>query len=71
MLHGAVVTQVQDVGTYWLVTARADGAVEHLIRMRLSTAAAIPAVGERVWPVVMSPHTCYYRGDHLMTRPKR
>jgi glycerol transport system ATP-binding protein len=65
----AVVTQAQDIGTYWIVSARAGAAANGpLIRMRLGPGHAIPSVGEMVWPVVIGPHTCYYRDEQLMTR---
>jgi glycerol transport system ATP-binding protein len=63
----ATVTQAQDIGTYWLVTARtaADG-VETLIRARLGPQERIPKVGEAVWLDVVGAHTCYYRDDVLV-----
>ncbi len=64
----AVVTQVQDIGTYWLVSARiGSGADESLIRARLSPEEAIPKVGEAVRVGVVGAHTCFYRNDVLVT----
>ena len=60
-----VVTQAQDIGTYWLVSARlADGAGE--LRARLSTEQAIPRVGESVWLSVVGEHTCWYVNEELV-----
>jgi glycerol transport system ATP-binding protein len=60
-----VVTQVQDIGTYWLVTARA----RRLKRRCCAPAGAgqaIPAVGRQVWLQVLGEHTCYYRNEELI-----
>ncbi|KQV50197.1 ABC transporter ATP-binding protein [Pelomonas sp. Root1217] len=59
----AVVTQRQDVGTYWLVTAKAGDSV---IRARLSPDATPAGVGETAWFSVKGDHTCYYRNEELM-----
>ena len=62
-----VVTQAQDIGTYWLVTARVGaGADESLLRARLSPEQAIPRVGEAVWLSVVGEHTCYYVDEELI-----
>ena len=64
----AVVTQAQDIGTYWLVTARiGSGASESLIRARLSPEQAIPKAGDSVWLGVVGSHTCFYQNDVLVT----
>ena len=64
----AVVTQAQDIGTYWLVAARAEGAAPDAapIRARLGPRQAIPKVGETVWLQVDGPHTCFYKDDKLI-----
>ena len=64
----AVVTQAQDIGTYWLVAARAEGAAPDAapIRARLGPRHAIPKVGETVWLQVDGPHTCFYKDDKLI-----
>ena len=63
----AIVTQTQDIGTYWLVTARiGSGAAESLIRARLSPEQAIPKVSDSVWLTVVGAHTCFYRDDELV-----
>ncbi len=62
-----VVTQAQDIGTYWLVTARVgSGANESLLRARLSPEQAIPRVGESVWLAIVGEHTCYYVNEELI-----
>jgi glycerol transport system ATP-binding protein len=62
-----VVTQAQDIGTYWLVTARVgSGANESLMRARLSPEQAIPHVGQTVWLSVVGEHTCYYVNEELI-----
>jgi glycerol transport system ATP-binding protein len=75
----AVVTQAQDIGTYWLITAEigagtgtgtgsaadAGGAV---IRARVSPERAIPHVGESVWLSIVGPHTCFYKDDQLIAQ---
>jgi glycerol transport system ATP-binding protein len=58
-----VVTQRQDVGTYWLITAQAGQTV---IRARLSPDASPPAVGETAWFSVKGTHTCYYKNEELV-----
>ncbi|MBC7956294.1 MAG: ABC transporter ATP-binding protein [Cytophagales bacterium] len=59
----AVVTQRQDVGTYWLVTAKSGDSV---IRARLSPDVTPPAVGDRPWFGVKGSHTCYYKNEELV-----
>jgi len=62
-----VVTQAQDIGTYWLVTARVgDAADESLLRTRLSPEQAIPRVGETVWLSIVGEHTRYYVDEELI-----
>ncbi|MBL0728219.1 ABC transporter ATP-binding protein [Piscinibacter sp. HJYY11] len=59
----AVVTQRQDVGTYWLVTAKSGDSV---IRARLSPETTPPAVGDAAWFGVKGTHTCYYKNEELV-----
>ena len=59
------VTQLQDIGTYWLLTARIDGGAA-LIRARLGPEQTIPRAGEAVWLGIVGAHTCYYRDDVLI-----
>ncbi|WP_425259135.1 ABC transporter ATP-binding protein [Rubrivivax sp. RP6-9] len=62
-----VVTQAQDIGTYWLVTARIGaGEGASLLRARLGPEQAIPRVGDAVWLTVVGPHTCYYKNEELV-----
>lgn len=54
----ATVRQVQDIGTYWLLTAAlADGSV---VRARLRPEQAVPSAGDSVWLGLLNPHTCFY-----------
>jgi glycerol transport system ATP-binding protein len=57
------VTQVQDVGTYWLLTVQTAAG---LMRARLSLARAAPTVGETVWLAVLGQHTCFYGSDQQL-----
>ncbi len=60
----ATVTQAQDIGTYWLMTAKlVDGSV---VRLRLTGDATVPSVGEAVWLGVKGSHTCYYKDEELI-----
>jgi glycerol transport system ATP-binding protein len=56
----AEVTQVQDIGTYWLVQAKAG---DHVIRARLGNDAMVPKKGDTVSLRVLGPHTCFYAGN--------
>jgi len=60
----ASVTQVQDVGTYWLLTARVGP--DTLLRARLAGDQEIPKVGDGVWLQVVSEHTCFYKDEELI-----
>ena len=58
------VVQAQDIGTYWLLTARAaDGTT---IRARLHPHQPIPEVGDAAWLQVHGEHTCFYENDLLI-----
>ena len=60
----ATVTQAQDIGTYWLLTAKlADGGV---VRMRLDVEQTVPRVDEAVWLRINGPHTCFYKDEVLL-----
>jgi glycerol transport system ATP-binding protein len=62
-----VVTQAQDIGTYWLVTARVGSADnETLLRARLGAEQAIPRVGDTKWLSVVGDYTCYYLNEELI-----
>ena len=72
----AVVMQAQDIGTYWLVTARVAGSpsVEAagdplpgtVVRARINTDQAIPKPGDTVWLAIVGAHTCFYKDDALI-----
>ena len=62
----AEVLQVQDVGTYWLLSARCG---EVSLRVRLDPEVNAPRPGAQIWLKVSGTHTCYYgRNDELITR---
>ena len=64
----AIVTQAQDIGTYWLVSAQVgSGDDAALIRARLSPTQAIPKTGDLVWLGIAGKHTCLYRNDVLIS----
>ncbi len=61
----ATVKQVQDIGTYWLLTASLqDGTV---VRARLSGEQRVPAAGDAVWLAIKGSHTCYYKDEVLLS----
>ena len=60
----ATVTQAQDIGTYWLLTAQLGGGP--LVRARLSAEERAPQVGENVWLQISGTHTCYYKNEELL-----
>ncbi|MHB1670199.1 ABC transporter ATP-binding protein [Thiomonas sp.] len=62
----ALVTQAQDIGTYWLLTAEVVGNDGTAIRARLAPHQRIPQAGETVWLAIVGPHTCFYRNDELI-----
>ncbi len=69
----ATVLQVQDVGTYWLVTAQVApgpgaeaGAPASTVRLRLESDEEPPAVGSAVWLAVLGEHSCLYADDVLV-----
>ncbi len=61
----ATVTQAQDIGTYWLLTARL-GSDGPLIRARLGAEQRAPQVGETVWLTIRGSHTCFYKNEELI-----
>ncbi len=64
----STVSQVQDVGTYWLVTAQvAHGEDGTAVKVRLPSQAMPPRVGDVVGLQVLGTHTCFYgRDDQLL-----
>jgi glycerol transport system ATP-binding protein len=60
----AQVQQLQDIGTYTLLTAKIGDVT---VKARLSPDTAALAIGSSVWLQVLGPHTCYYRNEVLVT----
>ena len=62
----AKATQLQDVGTYLMLTAQAAG---NTIKVRLdpAQAATAPRPGDTAWLRVLGPHTCFYRNEELVS----
>ena len=60
----ATVSQVQDIGTYWLVTSQVGA--DTLVRARLSADLSIPKVGDSVWLQLVGEHTCFYKDEELI-----
>ena len=58
-----VVSQVQDIGTYWLLTAQVG---PHTLKARLSAHAQPPEAGAAVALRVLNPHTCFYGADERL-----
>jgi glycerol transport system ATP-binding protein len=59
----AEVAQVQDVGTYLMLTARLAG---QTLKARLAPDAGVPPPGQPVWLQVLGQHTCFYRNEELV-----
>jgi glycerol transport system ATP-binding protein len=59
----ATVSQVQDIGTYFLVTLAAAG---QTVKARLAPDAALPSVGDAVGLQVLGEHTCFYKNEELV-----
>ena len=58
------VSQAQDIGTYWLLSARAaDGTT---VRARLDPRQAMPKAGDVAWLQLHGPHTCFYENERLI-----
>jgi glycerol transport system ATP-binding protein len=63
----ATVTQVQDIGTYWLLSAAVgEGANRATVRARMGTGQSMPKVGETAWLGLIGKHTCFYRNEELV-----
>ncbi|MDH0863764.1 ABC transporter ATP-binding protein [Mitsuaria sp. GD03876] len=58
-----VVGQVQDIGTYWLLTAQVG---PHTLKARLSPHMSPPAAGATVALRVLGAHTCFYGADERL-----
>ncbi|HEX2011490.1 MAG TPA: ABC transporter ATP-binding protein [Roseateles sp.] len=63
----ARVAQVQDIGTYWLLSAQAG---EQTVKLRLHAQARPPAVDSEVWLQVLGTHTCFYGRDEELINTK-
>lgn len=62
-------TQLQDLGTYFLLSAQVgegDGAV--MVRARLNADSSVPATGEAVWLSIVNARSCVYVNDRLVER---
>ncbi|QPF71881.1 ABC transporter ATP-binding protein [Roseateles sp. DAIF2] len=59
----ASVAQVQDIGTYWLVSLQAGA---HPLKLRLPAQEQPPAIGAEVWLQVLGTHTCFYGRDERL-----
>jgi len=59
----AGVTQVQDVGTYILVTCQVD---QTPVRIRLSPQSQRPEPGDEVYLHLIDSHTCFYQDEELV-----
>ena len=57
------VSQVQDVGTHVIVSAKREG---HTIKARLSVNSTHLAAGDSVWLQVMGEHTCFYQNEEIV-----
>jgi glycerol transport system ATP-binding protein len=59
----AEVTQLQDIGTYLMLTARIGG---HPVKARLAPETPPPQRGETVWLQMVGEHTCFYKDEELV-----
>ena len=57
------VTQVQDIGTYLMLTAEVGG---QQLKARFSPETRLPAAGEAIWLQALNEHTCYYQNEGLL-----
>lgn len=58
-----VVSQVQDVGTHFIVTARHN---DQVVKARLSANAAQLNADQTVWLQVLGEHTCFYKNEEIV-----
>lgn len=59
----ATVQQVQDVGTYVLVTCKVG---QEIVRVRLSPESVRPTTGSTIYLHLLDTHTCFYRNEELV-----
>ena len=57
------VVQVQDIGTYLMLTARVG---EHTLKARFAPEVRLPSAGDAVWLQVLGEHTCFYQDEKLL-----
>ena len=57
------VAQVQDIGTYLMLTAKVG---EHTLKARFSPETRLPSAGDTVWLQVLGEHTCFYQNEELL-----
>ena len=57
------VAQVQDIGTYQMLTAQVG---DHTLKARVAPEVALPAVGDSIWLQVLGEHTCFYQNEELL-----
>ena len=60
----AVVRQVQDIGTYWLLACDAGGLS---LKVRLPREVRPPAAGDTVGLKLLTDNTCFYKNEELVT----
>ena len=58
----AEVTQVQDIGTYLMLTATIAG---QPVKARLTPETRAPQPGQTVWLQLLGEHTCFYKDEEL------
>ncbi len=59
----AVLERAQDIGTYWMLTARVG---PHEVKVRIAPDADVPRTGATVWLRVLSEHSCFYKNEELI-----
>ena len=59
----AEVTQVQDIGTYLMLTATIAG---QPVKARLTPETRAPQPGQTVWLQLLGEHTCFYKDEELV-----
>ena len=57
------VTQVQDVGTHFMLTAAVNG---QTLKARLGSESVAPQAGAAAWLQVLGEHTCFYKNEELV-----
>ena len=57
------VAQVQDIGTYLMLTAKVG---EHTLKARFTPETRLPSAGDTVWLQVLCEHTCFYQNEELL-----